>query len=516
MIYSLIYLLKIILFGKNPKFSDNALYIDSDKIANQLNLKKHGKVDGKKSSPHDLQDDLTFAEINICKKLQKLLRNNWSLVNNALKARSKNIAENRYKIESIFAETDLNDQLVKIKAICLEVDKIKLEYNKILSKDKNDIAIKSDNTQYQFKSWLESLKSKTSQLLDIQNNFNEKLKALQDLLDMQPDIKDNMDEFISITKIYKKYLDNVKKDTRHIFDIYYNYNRLYRSDKINYANRYSFIEREKLQLQEYTLDEDLQKEFLDNKNFYDSILAKKLKATDNIKIADSNIKTILANYELLEKDIQQKVNNESGILGSIFEGLGTVFQKPESKTHTHGIHLKYPKVSNIAHNLKLEKEGKKDAQHELPNDKFKRLTTAEVKIKEKINNFCNGNFNKFTETTLDAMRELNKDKEELRNDTQLTNIRDKLKDLENNKNNKEPNAPDVNNVFSELRQSYQELYDFRNENRIESEKEFDRSSFRLIAPIVLGFFVFLEMLYTGFQLAPNFGLGRAYGQFGGF
>ncbi len=178
------------------------------------------------------------------------------------------------------------------------------------------------------------------------------------------------------------------------------------------------------------------------------------------------------------------------------------------------LHLK---VTTLKRKFDPAFHGEIDAMMGLPNKSFG-LTPMEGKIKDFISLTCNQNRSHRNKLLGASFPVLHKVREEIDKIIHTTKgeLENKKKEFLNVSGKISKDAPDINTAFERVREAYEKLCDFRNENGIESEKEIDLSSFRLVYPLVLGFAVFMEMLYTGFQLAPSLGLGRAYGQFGGF
>ncbi|MGI9461148.1 MAG: hypothetical protein ACR2NY_01050 [Alphaproteobacteria bacterium] len=161
--------------------------------------------------------------------------------------------------------------------------------------------------------------------------------------------------------------------------------------------------------------------------------------------------------------------------------------------------------------------GRVDGMAGLPSESFG-LTQMETKVRDFVALTCNQNRSHRNKLLSGLFLILHKVREEIEKIKHTTRgeLENRKKEFINVSGKISKDAPDINSAFEKVRESYEKLCDFRNENRIVSEKDIDLSSFRLVYPIVLCFAVFMEMLYTGFQLAPSLGLGRAYGQFGGF
>ncbi|MDI9313464.1 MAG: hypothetical protein QM529_02150 [Hydrotalea sp.] len=178
------------------------------------------------------------------------------------------------------------------------------------------------------------------------------------------------------------------------------------------------------------------------------------------------------------------------------------------------LHLK---MTTLKRKFDTALQGRIDGQQGMPGKSFG-LTTMESRVKDFIALTCNQNRSHRNKLLAGLFPQLNKVREEINKAIHTTRgaLESKKKEFLNVSGKMAKGAPDINTTFERVREAYEKLCDFRNENFITSEKEIDLSSFRLVYPIVLAFAVFMEMLYTGFQLAPSLGLGRAYGQFGGF
>lgn len=192
---------------------------------------------------------------------------------------------------------------------------------------------------------------------------------------------------------------------------------------------------------------------------------------------------------------------------------------PGSRTYQvpGGFGFLHLNVATLRRRLDPALEGYIDAQRGMPSTNHG-PTPTEVKIREAINTTCNQNRSRRNKMLQKLFVDINKHKEDIEKIFFNTraNLESKKKEFINVSGKMSKDAPDINTTFERVRVAYENLCEFRNDHRITSEKEIDLSSFRLVYPIVLSFSVLMEMLYTGFQLAPALGLGQAYGQFGGF